>query len=613
MSCDNIRDDLLPLFYGELSDNRSGEVENHLAGCETCREELESMKNALELVRKLPKESAPAAAKGRAISAIRREAGGRRGLFLGFASAAGIIIAVVTVFVLSLMGPGPLKPITAMGATSIVQRGYSVTVFNQNLAMIKDRRDFVNMRSGVTTVELTGIPARILPDSISFKDLDDPEGTSVLEQNYEFDLAGATAILDKYKPSDPENLESAKKITIVRKDGSEITGVLFYHAGFDTWSRWQNLPGLKQQGGGDYGVMEQQLWGGQQSGRWYPRTVEPKVVGLRMEDGSIEQIRGQEIKAVRLGEMPENLRTRPTLVWQLQASKSGLHQSEVSYLTEGMSWRCDYRLTFDNSNKLSMGGWVTVNNYSGVTFPDAKVKLIAGDVHMVPRGVPVDMLVERAPFEGNAAPAMARKPAFKEKSFAEYHLYTLQRKTTLSDNEVKQIELINKDGIKWEKKYEYCSQVRSGRVQVFATFKNFENNNLGMPLPKGRIRFYGIDHTGEPEFAGEDNIDHTPKDEEVKVRMGYSFDIVIERKIMKESRPRSNRPGEQEIEIKIRNHNDTDVTVDVFEPWHWGGHNGKVTESTHEFTKEASRMLLFKIKIKADSETILRYNVQYTR
>ncbi|TET32763.1 MAG: DUF4139 domain-containing protein [Planctomycetota bacterium] len=609
MACDKYRDDLLPLFYGELSDGRSSEVESHIAVCSMCREELESMKDAIGLVRRLPRESVPAAAKGRAISAVRRESGSRHRLFWGMASAAGIIIAVVTAFVFTFTGPGPLGPRMASAETSVVQRGYAVTVFNQNLAMVKDRRDFVNMKKGVTTVELKGIPARILPDSISFKDLDDPEGTTVLEQNYEFDLAGATAILDKYKASDPDKPESAKKITVVRKDGTEITGVLFYYAGFDTLSRWQNPPG----GGFEYGYSaEQRSFRGQQSRRWRPRPVEPKVIGLRMEDGSIKQIRGQEIKAVRLGEMPENLRTKPTLVWQLQASKGGLHQSEVSYLTEGMSWRCDYRLTFDNSNKLSMGGWVTVNNYSGVTFPNAKVKLMAGDVHMVPRSQLVERLADKDFGESNRA-AMDPGAGFKEKSFAEYHLYTLQRKATLNDNEVKQIELMDKDGIKWGKKYEYNYRRRSDRVIVFATFRNFENNNLGMPLPKGRIRLFGLDHTGEPEFAGEDNIDHTPKDEEVKVRMGYAFDIVVERKLLKNVGPRSRRDGEQEIEIKLRNHKDKEVTVEVFEPLAWTGFTAEVLESSHEFEKEAANMLRFTIKIKADSEVKLLYRVQYLR
>ncbi|MHC4663856.1 MAG: zf-HC2 domain-containing protein [Planctomycetota bacterium] len=570
MPCEGFKDDLLPLYYGELSDERRLEVENHLEECADCREELEKMKTALGIIRKLPREKAPEDAGREVLETINKDRPGKISWLWALATAAGILIVVAFVFV--ILEPKIIE--TAVADVEVIKRGFAVTVFNENLAMVKDRRDLANMRTGVTTIQIDDIPARIRPDSVHFKDMDDPEGTTVLEQNFEFDLAHAGKILEKYKVADPDNPESDRKITIVRKDDTEIAGALMYFSGYG-------------------------------QGRWGEHNI-----GLRLEDGSIEQVRGQEIKAVRLGALPENLRTKPTLVWELQAKKPGLHQTEVAYLTEGMSWRCDYRVTLDGTDTLSLDGWVTINNFCGVTFPDAKIKLIAGDVNIIrdkdntiQAAVQTLKLAEKT--ESNAA------PGFVEKAFAEYHLYTLQRPATLKSNETKQIRLMEVEGIKWHKKYKYEPNRNQHNVMVYAEFKNEEENRLGMPLPKGRVRLLALDKSGEPEIVGEDSIDHTPKDEEVKVRMGYAFDIVAEREILRRTYPSRNRIGEFHVRVKFRNHKDTDVLIDAYENL-WSGYNFEVIEKTHEFEKEAANLLHFPIKVKSNTETILEYRIRYT-
>jgi hypothetical protein len=446
---------------------------------------------------------------------------------------------------------------------SVERKGVSVTVFNTDLAMVKDIRTLTDLPKGTSTLDITGIPSAIKPDSIRFKDLLDPDGTAVIEQNYEFDLAGAARILEKYKASGPD--DKAEKISVMLKDGSVVSGALLYFT---------------------RGTM-----------------------GLRIGDGSVRDVTLDEARAVRAGELPKGLRTKPTLVWKLKAEKKGTRDVELSYLTGGMGWRSDYRVTLDGSEKLSLSAWVTITNYSGVTYPDATIKLMAGDVHMAEPTIEACQEV----FNGaNKNLKATGAPGFKEKSFAEYHLYTLQRKSTLAANQTKQIKMFpDIKGIKWTKKYEYNSGRHRTRVLALAVFKNEKKNNLGMPLPKGRVRIFALDTGGEPELAGEDAIDHTPKDEEVKLRLGYAFDVVVERKVLAQSRPRRGRPGIQQIELKLRNHKDTDVTVDMFERLR-RGYTAKVTKTTHKHKKKDAYTLHFPVEVKANTEAVLRYKVKYT-
>jgi hypothetical protein len=519
--------------------------------------------------------------------------------------------------------------------------GLAVTIFNENLAMVKDTRTLTGLKGPVSVVEITGIPSAIFADSVHFKDLDN-RGVTVIEQNYEFDLAGAAKILDKYKYSGDG---AGQTITLLLDNGSQVSGLLIYYSGGETnpimlqeeteittdiprGTSFENLSNKNLSGYGQsrtnwahnrrhFDAVRQELHQlHQEVDRiFFGMNAEegPFAIGLKTADGTVMHVESDNIKTIRLGDIPENMRAKPTLVWKLDTRSLGEKTetpAEISYLTEGMSWRADYRATFSGENTLDLAGWVTVNNFSGVAFPEAKLKLIAGEVHRVIENPQMPMEEMDMALEANAAPAPAPPPGFTEKAFAEYHLYTLGRPATLASNETKQIELLNRTGIKWEKRYEYDQNVNSARVMAVCVFQNWDNNNLGMPLPAGVVRFYAPDTTGETEYASEDSIDHTPKDEEVRLRMGMVFDIVVEKKALEQTWPSDRAPGIWKMQVKIRNHYDKAVTVEVFEHLP-GGYNFEVLEKTHLFEKKDAYTLKFPVKIEGNSEAVLEYKIRF--
>jgi hypothetical protein len=336
---------------------------------------------------------------------------------------------------------------------------------------------------------------------------------------------------------------------------------------------------------------------------------------------------------VRFPELPGGLNTKPTLVWDILSPKAGDQQTRVTYQTGGLTWWADYNLIFNegkdaNSGILDLSAWVSIINQSGATFPDAKLKLIAGDVHRAePR--PQPMMTKRM-LEMAAAPAMDAA-GFEQKSFFEFHLYTLGRPTTLPNNSTKQIELFDQAKQIPAKKvlvyyglnmspYMYSNVVTdrdpgvqsNKKVDVYLEFKNDKQFGLGVPLPAGRIRVSQLDAADTSlEFIGEDRIDHTAKDETVRVKLGSAFDVVGERRQTDYSVDTKARWLEEEFEIKLRNHKDQPVEVLVKENlYRWN--NWKILTKTHEFTKEDARTIHFPVKVAKDGETIVKYRVRYT-
>jgi hypothetical protein len=351
---------------------------------------------------------------------------------------------------------------------------------------------------------------------------------------------------------------------------------------------------------------------------------------LRGTDGSIYSL--PAYTSVRFPDLPGGLNTRPTLVWDIQSPAGGSHKTRVTYQTGGITWWADYNLIFNegadaNSGLLDLSAWVSIINQSGATYQDAKLKLIAGDVH---RAAPVLDRAMRTKVMEMAVAAPQGANGFEQKDFFEFHLYTLGRTTTLPNNSTKQIELFDQaKQIPAKKVLLYYGAVQpyyypspftdrnmgvemNKKVDVYLEFKNDKQFGLGVPLPAGRLRVSQLDKAdGSLEFIGEDTIDHTPKDEQVRVKLGSAFDVVGERRQVSFSVDTTAKWMEEEIEVKLRNHKSQPVDVIVKENlYRWS--NWKILTQTHKYDKEDARTISFPVKVAKDGEAVVRYRVRYT-
>lgn len=431
--------------------------------------------------------------------------------------------------------------------------GVSLTVYNQNFAMVKERR-LMDLDTGASIVKFPEVAATIAPESVQFSSLR-PVGARVLEQNYEFDLVSASKLLHKYID---------REISIVGRDGSLTDGTLL--------------------------------------------SSDNAQVVLSNDEGIHMIPRVNNIKDIRFSSLPEGLLTRPTLVWNVKTAKGGEHLVKVAYRANSINWRVDYRAVAAADEKtMDLAGWVTINNQAGTTFKDAGLKLMAGDLHLVEEERRLGEVRRDARGRGKS-----EGRGFAEKSFAEYHLYTLGRRTTLANAQTKQIELINVAGIPVTKRYLYRPKF-GNRVGVILQFKNSKETckGLGVPLPKGPFRVYLADTDSQNEFVGSDNIDHTPKDEPVRIRIGYAFDVTAERVQTANRRKAGVDWNEQDWKVTLRNHKDQPLKIVVEEPLQ-GYHNWKILKRSHEYTKKDFRTLDFEVEVPANGETTITYTVEYT-
>jgi hypothetical protein len=351
---------------------------------------------------------------------------------------------------------------------------------------------------------------------------------------------------------------------------------------------------------------------------------------LAGEDGRIHAIR--DYQNIHFPDLPGGLITRPTLLWDLSTERAGDHDTRVTYQTAGLSWWADYNLVYSegsdaNRGHLDVGTWVSILNRSGASYPDARLKLIAGDVHRAraeSAGV-VRRALRSAALEQDAL------AGFEEKSFFEFHLYTLGRATSIPDNATKQIELFPKvQRVPAQKvlvyyglqpQYGFYGTLTTDRdlglpmnkkVDAYLQFDNEAEHGLGMPLPSGRIRVSQLDPADDTlEFIGEDVIDHTAKDESVLIKLGSAFDVVGERRQLDFLVDYDRRRMEESVEVTLRNHKDGPVEVLVKETlFRWV--NNDIVESSHQYEREDARTVQFPISVPEDGESILRYRVQYT-
>ncbi|MBI4845582.1 MAG: DUF4139 domain-containing protein [Candidatus Omnitrophica bacterium] len=444
------------------------------------------------------------------------------------------------------------------------QKNISVTVYNSNLGLIKDTRE-MEIPKGVHELKFMDVASNINPVTVHIKSLTSPDKLTVLEQNYEYDLLNPQKLLDKFV---------GKAVKLLDKN---------YYTGKEE-------------------IFNAEL--------------------LSNNNGPIYKINNEiYLNApgrVILPEIPENLIAKPTLIWMLKNNEPKKQQIEASYLTSGINWKSDYIVVVGKDNDIcDLSGWVTIDNQSGAAYKDAKIKLVAGDVNRVYDHRP------RAEGMKTMDVCKEKNEQFKEESFFEYHLYTLERLSTIKNDQTKQIELLNAVDIPIKERMvyygnayyfrnRYSGQVESNqKIGVYLEIDNKKENNLGMPLPAGVIRAYKKDAQASLQFIGEDRIEHTPKDEKIKIKMGDAFDVAGERKqadyniLSRNAMQRFDT--EQAWEITLRNHKDKPVTVEVIEPvpGEW-----QILNTTHQYNKEDAQTIKFLVDLNKNESQTIKYSVK---
>jgi len=446
----------------------------------------------------------------------------------------------------------------------------SLTVYNGNFGVVRELRRLTIGKSG--GVKFTDVAAAIDPTTVHFRSTTDPNA-KLLEQNYQYDLVSADRLLQKYID---------QRIEVVA-EGMTYAGELLSFDG--------------------------------------------RQLVLRTGEGLTMIQRPDNVRDIRFGALPEGLITRPTLIWLVATRKSGEHLAEVTYQTGKINWHAEYVLVLgDGDAKADLSGWVSVDNRSGKTYRDARLKFIAGDVRRIE---PPRPRAARAMAYGAAEMADA---AMVEKAFFEYHMYTLPRPSTVADNETKQLEMFAPvRGLKVAKRFlynplgefrwgyggrytdrSYGASQASRKVNVFIEFRNSDANQLGIPLPAGKVRVFKQDPDDEAlEFIGEEKIDHTPKDEELSLRIGNAFDIVGERKQVSFRVETGRKWMQEKLEIRVRNHKEEAAVVRVKEPlYRWI--NWDITAESAEHIKLDSKTAAWDLNVPAEGEVVLTYTVEYT-
>lgn len=444
------------------------------------------------------------------------------------------------------------------------QQSVAVTIYNNNLALVKDQRK-VNLNSGLSNLALRDVSAQIRPETALLRSLSNAGSFTTLEQNFDFDLLTPQKLLEKYV---------GKNVTVARVNPA---------TGTETTEQATVLSA-------NNGVVMR--------------------IGNRIETG----IPGRII----YDDVPSNLRDRPTLVTKLSNKTASTQTVELSYLTSGLGWKADYVAELSpKEDSIDLSGWVTLTNTSGTSYHNAKLQLVAGDVNTVQEHYARPMAVRK-----NMALAAEDSAGMAEESLLEYHLYSLDRPTTIAENQTKQVALLSAYNIPARKElvlrgadYYYGSSYgdlgQKMKVGAFIEFDNKEAAKLGMPLPKGIMRVYKKDSQGNAQFVGEDKIDHTPKNETVRLKLGDSFDITADKKqtdFKALPRPaKGNSLFESAYEIVLKNAKKERVTVTVQEPipGDW-----KILKENHVSQKATSNTAVWKIEIPAEGKTTLNYRVQ---
>ncbi|HWA77183.1 MAG TPA: DUF4139 domain-containing protein [Polyangiaceae bacterium] len=452
--------------------------------------------------------------------------------------------------------PGPARAATSDART---REHVGVTVYNQNFGLVREKRR-VQLGEGLVELAYGDVASELQAETVHIRSLDDADALAVLEQNYRYDLLSPETLLKKYV---------GKTIQVYR---------------------YNEQLGTEEKKAADVLAVE-------------------KGVVLRIDGQVTYDFPGR----YAFPGVPENLLAKPTLVWLL-ASHKPQQSLEVSYLTRGLNWQADYVLVLAADEKTSdLTGWVSLSNESGASYENAELKLVAGDVQRVtpppPPQAPMPMT--------EAMDAAANVQQFRQEGLFEYHLYTLERPTTLRDKEKKQVSLLEAHAVAVQKKLVFRGNERffpatpfaplvNQKVSVFVELMNSEKNHLGQPLPKGVVRVYKADQGGAQQFVGEDTIDHTARDEKIRIRLGEAFDVVADRKQLRTAQLGSCLV-ESEWEVALRNHKDAGERVEVEEP---AGGDWEIVKSTQPARRVDAHTFSFDVELPARGEKKLSYTVR---
>jgi|GEM_PF-300255 len=455
------------------------------------------------------------------------------------------------------------------------------------MALVKDQRMVLYLRKGDNLVKFTDVAATIDPTSVRLVSDTDPSGTKVVEQNFEYDLASADALLKR---------SLAEKITCVGKDDGRLYEGYLLSYDDATIVLADGKPAED------------------------PDSPRPKT----------QTISRGKLQAIRLDHKPADLYARPTLVWKLRTDKPGDHLTTLTYLCGDAVWRADYvaliRESRGQQETLDLGAWVTIDNRSGTTYENAGLKLIAGDVHRVrdlwaPRAEGFVTISDDLGLVGFLDPRVPKTPSpkeFVEKSFFEYKLYTLNQPSTIKDREIKQLSLFKAEGVRARRRYVcrshptnlYCT-LDSERAEAQLLVKNEQKNRLGRPLPKGTIRVTALDQDGDVQLLARGEIDHTAKDEELEIDLGRAFDVVYDYRII-DTRGPVERPVLQTYQFRLRNHKPAEVQVRVIGRL-MADKDWRILHATDDCVRHDSQTVHLDVRVKADSEKVVTYTIEYRR
>ena len=476
----------------------------------------------------------------------------------------------------------------------------ALTIYNQQFAVVRETIR-LDLKQGANTLEFTGTTAQLEPESVMLRDPSGRRVLRVLEQNYRADPVSLEALLKRYEGQ-------TIQFEIHNADRIETVSGRIVRAGGTTIPPGQN--------------------------RWFENAYQQPQPTVSQ---AIIEVAGKlrfDLPGVPMfPSLGPGMILKPTLNWIIETDRDGPVDAELAYISGGFDWNADYNIVHSESNALDLTGWVTLANVSGKEFENAHVKLMAGDVNKIQPGAPRAGPI-RAMFSNGAIGGIPAGPQVVEKTFDEYHLYTLQRPLTIHDKESKQVEFVRASGVKSEIVYVYdgakidmnryqgwqmeairqdpvYGTLSNPKVWVMREFMNSDSNHLGMPLPKGRVRFYRRDTDGRLEFTGEDSIDHTPKDEKIRVFTGAAFDLTGERKRTVFRNDMGRQMMDEAFEIKVRNHKKEPVEVRVVEHlYRW--FTWEISTSSMPYTKTDAQTIEFRTPLQPDEEKKITYEAHYT-
>jgi hypothetical protein len=473
----------------------------------------------------------------------------------------------------------------------------ALTIYNQQFAVVRDKLH-LDLKRGLNAVNYSEATRQLEPDSVVLRDPSGRQPLQILEQNYRADAVSQGLLLSLFEGK------------TIRFETEEMLG----------------------------GQIQKKLIQGKIIRSGYTRPME-SLNRLMLENPLVNsepliEVNGEltfQLPGVpRFPSLPDTTILKPTLSWQINSTAEASFDAELGYVTGGFTWKADYNLVApEKGDTLDLVGWVSINNQSGKSFEHARIKLMAGDVNKVQP--PVRVAAGGRGGGGARGSAMvAAPPPVTEEAFDEYHLYTLEHPTTLLDREIKQVEFVQVSQIPCKPVYVYDGArldfmryspallrtapdygvTGNTKVSVMREFYNSTSNHLGMPLPKGRMRFYRLDTDGQMQFTGENDIDHTAKDEVIRVTVGNAFDVVGERRRTNIHVDTLRTISDESFEIKLRNHKTDPVTVRVVE--HLRGLNWEVKPESDKYEKKDAQTIEFRVDVAPNGEKTLAYSVHYT-